>query len=399
MTQYESETRSESKNTWATVGLVALFTLPSTTGIIGRLAKGGHWFADFEAMACAGQRALAGRAMYDLNLSCPGMQATPYVYPPATAHLLAAMQRAIDFTATAAVYGALYWLAAGFLLATSLWGIRAKGSLSDRAPYLALISGSALSWGNVAVVVHGAVAAAALLVSANLWVLSLVIAASAMIKPVFLTYIVILLLARQPLWKRLAASGVSVMVGLAPTVWFVLTDPGTAEAWRSVLTHFLVDAHGVSFFGWVSLLGMDIRNSLVIPAYLVFAAAIMAAGLVICEAHDLDTLSRAWIGMTAATLLNPRLMSQDLLVLGPGIIALIAAAGGVRPGSELMLRRMTIGICGLTLVLTVAGGRLGQTLATLGLSANFLWIGTLHLTTVRQNAKNIFLRYGLISPG
>ncbi|OXE36817.1 MAG: hypothetical protein CGW95_05365 [Phenylobacterium zucineum] len=252
--------RPSFKAALVTSGWVFLFSLPATSGHIQRLIRGGHWFHDYEAMACAGQRALGGGLIYDLNLACTGMQATPYVYPPITAHVFAGLERAIGITATAGMYGALYWAAAAFMLSTTLLGVRTQGSLRDRAPYLALISGSALFSGNVATLVHGAVGAAALLLTTNIWAISLIIAMAAMIKPVFLTYLAILMFARQPLWKRAGAIILATTLGLAPTAWFLLTDPAGAEAWRVLLTHFLIESNGFSFSGgsasWVAIFAM-----------------------------------------------------------------------------------------------------------------------------------------------
>ncbi|OXE36816.1 MAG: hypothetical protein CGW95_05360, partial [Phenylobacterium zucineum] len=104
----------------------------------------------------------------------------------------------------------------------------------------------------------------------------------------------------------------------------------------------------------------------------------------ISEVQDLDGLGRAWLGIVAATLLHPRLMSQDLLMLGPGMIAVTAAGAAIAPGMGTLLRRLTMGICVLVLILTVAGGRLGQTAAVIGFSGLFLWIGALHIPRARQ---------------
>jgi hypothetical protein len=225
------------------------------------------------------------------------------------------------------------------------------------------------------VIAHGAIAAAALVLEAQPWALIVAIAVAATIKPVFLTYLAIPLLAPGRFWRRVFRCGVGVVLGLLPTVLFMVFGGASFFEWQALLHHFVLDTTpGVGFLGWLSFANLnDLGLGM---AWAAFAALLVGASLIIAEKGDVSRRGRIWLGLTVATLLNPRLMSEDLFLLGPGLVvaaeALGAAAG---PITTRGLNGFYGAVCCLTALLTLAGGRLGQQLAIAAFVIALLVIG------------------------
>jgi hypothetical protein len=361
--------------------IVSLFLIPGLVGSAQHFFGPQHyWFRNFEAVACAAQRWAQGMAMYGPEHSCPGMRPSTYVYPPAAARAMAAAIEAMGQTGATALYGGLFWAAAGFLLWAAAFASTAPGTMRDRAPFLAMYSGAALYWGNIAIPVHGAVAAVAVLLAGVPLALVAAIAISAMIKPVYLTYAVVLLYAAHPPVRRLGYAAAAALLGLAPTVWFMVTGGDAVRQWQSSMADFVLSRQpGNSFFGWVTTFGGSPGAAGTMILYVVFAGLLAGAGIVIAEAARLPARDRIWLGLTVANLLNPRLMPYDVLLLGPGMVVAVASLRDWSPRLARHLWHFLVGACVGVLLMTLLGGRIGQKIGFLAFAATLIVIAAAHL--------------------
>ena len=364
-----------------TAAFLSVFLVPALIGSVQHFVGTQHyWFRNYEAVACAAQRWAQGAAMYATNQACPGMRPSSYVYPPAAARAMAAVIEAMGQTGATALYGGLFWVAAGFLFWSAAFASTSPGTIRDRAPFLAMHSGAALFWGNIAILVHGAVAAVAVLLIDVPLALVVAIALSTMIKPVFLSYVVVLLYAVYAPIRRLAYVAIAAILGLAPTIWFMTTGGDAVRQWQSTMASFVLSRQpGNSFFGWVATLGGDPGTMGVMILYLLFAGLLIGAGLAIAETGRLRALERVWLGLTIANLLNPRLMPYDVLLLGPGMVVAVASVRDFSPRLARGLSGLLLGACLVVLVTTLLGGRLGQKLGFLSFAATLIGIGAVRL--------------------
>ena len=98
-----------------------LFPLPFALGLGAKLAHSKLWFGDYQAVACAGQKALAGQPLYDLNLACAGMHPSVYVYVPYVARLAALGQQIIGEPGLFLLYLGLFIATLSGLMFVPLW--------------------------------------------------------------------------------------------------------------------------------------------------------------------------------------------------------------------------------------------------------------------------------------
>ena len=367
--------RYASKGLW-------LFPLPLALGLAAKLAHSKLWFGDYQAVACAGQKALAGEPLYDLNLACAGMHPSVYVYVPSIAQLAAFCQQLIGEPGLFSLYLGLFVAALGVLmLAPFTRGV--PGTWRDKLPFTVLWSGSAVMWGNIAVILHGAVLLAALTFETLPWLFIAMVAVAAWVKPVFLAYLAVVLLADRPLLNRLIMASAGLLAGLLPTLLFSVTGGDLAQQWAAILSHFVYDTTpGYGYFGWLDLIGVNGNSTAVQIGFLVFAGLLGLAGLSLAEGLTLNGRERLWLGLSLAVLLIPRIMSQDIFLLGPGLVIV------ARRGAEWMSRRrrqdsvvahgpaVVLALCGLALL----GGLTGLAdyltpLALFGMSLYILWLG------------------------
>ena len=81
---------------WRRALFLLLCCAPLMMGIIGRFLKHRHWFSDYDAVACAGEKLAHGEDFYVLATSCShGMQPSGYVYPPYVAQMFEAGAEAV----------------------------------------------------------------------------------------------------------------------------------------------------------------------------------------------------------------------------------------------------------------------------------------------------------------
>ena len=363
---------------------VWLFVLPPALGVAAKLMRSKLWFTDYEAVACAGQKALTGQPIYDLNLACPGMHAASFVYLPGVAQAAGALQSLFSLSGFFLLYLGLYLIATAALVLAPL-RLAPVSDARAQIPFLSFLSGSAFMGGNIAVLLHGGVLLAALawLESAP-WLLIAVIVLAAWVKPVFLTYLALVLLTDLPWRKRLGMMVCGVAAGLAPCLIFTLNGGDLAQQWMSLLSHFVYDeTPGRAWFGWLQLAGFEPASLAAKIGYILYAGALTGAGLALARMLELTRRERLWLGFSLAVLLIPRLMSEDVFLLGPGllIVASRATAAGVTPRGDAVI----LALCCLCL-----GGGLSEMadvttpLALLGFALYLLWAaGVLGLRYLR----------------
>ncbi|MFP1133271.1 hypothetical protein [Asticcacaulis sp. W401b] len=310
------------------IGLIVfVFFLPLLSGVLGKIAKSHAWFGDYRAVACGAQKVIDGGALYDLNLKCAAMEGTTavYVYLPVVAEAFAGVIRLIGPDGLIWLYGALYVLSLAVLLGVIYvprpkTGAGPEPALLDKIPFAAFLTGSAVVWGNIAVLCHAAVLGSALVAKRYPWLFAAVVALCGVIKPVFLTYLLVLLFIDLPLWKRLGWAALAAIAGLLPTVLFATEGSTLSQSWRATLSGFVyTTTPGESFYGWLGLVGLRGDSIAANLGWLVFAGLMALSGLAIAEGLKLDTRARIWLGLSLGVLTIPRLMSQDVFLIGVGL--------------------------------------------------------------------------------
>jgi hypothetical protein len=369
------------------MGLPLLFVLPFVFGLLAKIHRSKPWFGDYQAVSCAGLKDLAHQPFYDLNMACPGMHASVFVYIPVVAHVTAWFEGLLSEPGFFVLYAALFVASLAALIVVPLkW---APGTLRQKLPFAVFIGSAAVTWGNVAVLLHGAILGAALLLETTPWVFIAAVAIAAAVKPIFLTYLAVILLARMSWVKRLTLTAVGVAAGLAPTIVFTLTDPGTAYQWAHLLSHFVYDVTpGSGFYGWLAFFGARANTPAAQVAYLIYAGALMLSAFAAVYRLKLDDRERLWLGLCIAGLLIPRIMSQDVFLLAPGLVVVaqrgVALAGATPVGLFGKARHFLLsqgphivfGLCALALIFGPIGhSHYSNPLALLGLSLYLIGLG------------------------
>jgi hypothetical protein len=331
---------------WRRVLFVVICLAPLVTGVVNRLAEGSRWLQDFDAVACAGVRLNDGLPIYETEPTCAGMEPTGFVYLPWVARAFGAGVDALGYEGVRALYVAIYAGSFALLAWAAFFSRRAPGSVWDRLPVLGLVTGSTVYWGNVAPILHALVVGAALIAPRFPLVFALALAAAAAVKPVFLTYGIVLLVLPIPVWKRLALGALAAGLGLAPTIGFMLTGGDLAEAWRANLDYFVYRTQpGDGFLGWLDIVGLDASGAAPMAAWVVFAAGLTLAAVVLAERGGLLAEQRVWLGLGAGALANPRLVQLDVFMLAAlvGALVVLARTGGLSERARRWGVRVTIG--------------------------------------------------------
>jgi len=360
--------------------LGALFFLPLILGLLAKLWRSPYWFGDYQAVACAGLKVLENAPIYTLNLHCEGMRASSYVYIPIVAQAAAFFERLMTEPGLFCFYLAAYLSAAAALVYVPFLARATPGDWRGKVPFAVFLSGSAFMWGNIAVILHWLVLLGALAMEVTPWLFVAGVVAAAWVKPTFLTYLAVILIADLPLMRRLGLTAAGVILGLLPTVMFALTGGDLADQWYALLSHFVYDVTpGAGFFGWSELIGFDSNGRLVKSGYLIYAALLTLSGLALAKGLKLNARERLWLGLSLAVLLIPRIMSQDLFLLGPGLMVVAQKSAQLRGraghllqhGEGILLALCTVALAGALTEL----GDYSEPVALLGLSLYLLWAG------------------------
>jgi hypothetical protein len=352
--------------------IILLFCVPILSGIWGKFARSNAGFGDYKAVACAASRAGDGLGLYDKDFACTDMdRPSLYVYLPVVAKTASYLWHALGPQGFFAAYVTLYVMSIALMASVMFVWPQSKwphppGQIMHRLPFIAFILGSALVWGNIAIIGHGLVLAMAIAVCLKPRLLTylgfvLIVALCAVVKPVFLTYLAVVLLSNLPLSQRVGLFILGAALGLAPTLSFAYGDSLEAQQWRVLLTYFVyTDAPGNGFYGWLSWFGLKGNNLLATGLYLIYAAALMMGAFIACEGLRLTSQVRVWLGLTIGVLLIPRLMSQDYFLLAGGLVALTLATAERKAASGLdsWLQKHGLAILFYTCLMVLLGNSL-----------------------------------------
>jgi len=360
--------------------LPVLFFLPLIVGIIAKLYRSKYIFSEYQSVACAGLKALQGAPIYALDLQCPGMRAASFVYLPGVAQVAAFFERILTEPGFLVLYLVFYLAAAAALIYFPLFARKTPGNWRDKLPFAVFLSSSAVMLGNIAVILHGLVLVGALAIEISPWLFIAAVAVAAWVKPTFLTYLMVVLLLDIPLMRRVGLMAVGILIGLLPLGHFILTAGALTLQWYALLSHYVYEVTpGVGFFGWTSLIGLDPAHIGVKLAYLVFAGLISLSGLALVKGLQLNRSERIWLGLSLAALLIPRIMSEDICLIGPGLLILADKSTSLAGQGQGVLRNgrgIVLALC----VFALAGALTGladysEPVALLGLCLYVLWLG------------------------
>ena len=381
----------ESRSSWpAAMGWLAsgqvrfACLLPLLFGVVAKLRHPDGLFSEYRTVACAGLHANAGEAFYSRTLTCGGEQVPSFVYLPDIARMAGGIIGVIGEPGLLLVYLCLTILSVAALVSVPLFAPVVPGRWQDRLPFASLVAGGAVLVGNIAVILHGAILVAALVFETAPWVLIACVVMAGWVKPVFLTALVIPLIFDMPWRKKAVMIGAGAALGLLPTMMFAATGGALARQWLDLLSYFVCDVTpGKGLLGWLQWIGVNGRSPLAHVLWFAFAAALTSCGLLLPRLLRLTSVERIWLGLAIATLLIPRIMAEDVFLVGPGLLAVARAAKRLLPVSarfEAGGLRNGVGILHGLCVLALAGG-LTDTgdvcvpLALMGFSLYLLFVG------------------------
>lgn len=364
--------------------------LPLMFGVQAKLRHPDGLFSEYRTVACAGQHAAAGDPFYSRALSCGGDQVPSFVYLPEIAKITGGIIGLIGEPGFRLIYLALTIASVAALIAVPVFSPAVPGAWKDRLPFASIVAGGAILIGNVAVILHGAILAAAMLFEVTPWIFVAAVVFAAWVKPIFLTALAVILVSDMPWRGKLAMTATGAVAGLVPTLLFALSGGALAQQWFDLLSHFVFDVTpGKGLLGWLQWVGVNGRSPAANLIWLVYAAALLACGLALPRALQLNPSERVWLGLTIAALTIPRLMAEDVFLIGPGLLCVARAAGRLIPSAAAyeahVLRRgsgVLHGLCGLALTGGLVGaGDVAVPLAILGFSLYLLFVGQI---AVRQ---------------
>ncbi len=306
--------------------IIFFFALPLLSGVLGRVVRGRPVYnaIEFETLLCAGQRHAEGLSRYPPaeQFVCDGLATTaPYVYIPWLGDSLHGLRGQIGLETLHLIYAIIYFgaLALGFWL---VFGSRLpSASRLERAPFLGLQTGSMIVWGNIAGVAYGTLAAAALGAARFPALFLAVVVILGSIKQVWLLALAVFLFLDWPRFRRWIWFVGGAILGLLPTAHFLLTGGEEARAWVDVLSYFaFVDRPGQGFLGWMGMAGLPTSGVITWSIWAGYAAAMMIAGIGLAEERGPAQAERVWLALAVASLLNPRLVAYEFLLLAPGVV-------------------------------------------------------------------------------
>lgn len=318
---------------WRRVAFTLFFLLPIVGNLIARLRKHGWWLNDFDALICGADHVRRGLSPYDLHPACAGTWPAVYVYAPQVAQVFAPMSawglgvaRLVWWIPSLIAMGYLLWYAVLTPVKDAPWRLRLMT--------LAAIVGSVYACGNIGLILHALITATAVLWLADAqrpkrWPFVLMVVLAALIKPVMLTYLVVLLFERRPLPHRLGGAVLTSALGLCAIAAEMLTAGTFGDDWRRTLNIIVMTQQpGVSYFGWLNWLGLPPGDHLTLVLVALLMLTTLLAGWILAESRK-DAMSRVAIGLGMAQLLNPRLMDYDMMALAPLMAIVVMASQGL----------------------------------------------------------------------
>ncbi len=323
LTFIERHTRTPARK--AVFALLCL--LPIWGNALSRLVKHGWWLNDFDALVCGSAALGRGLSPYSLHPVCAGLRPAPYVYAPQIGQVLAPVVDVFGLSGSRTAYLVvllpmmllLLWYALIKPLPQAPWPLRLMT--------LAAMAGSTMACGNIGLVLHGVVILAALNIKTSRWPFIAAVVVSALIKPVMLTYLVVLLYEDRPLQARLRTGLIAATLGVSGFVALMVTAGRFGPAWHQALNAVVIQEQpGIGYFSYTSLLGLSTTSPVTLIGLVVFAVVIALSGLILAEWGKVTSGERVVIGLGIAQLLNPRLMDYDMLALAPFMATVVMLA-------------------------------------------------------------------------
>ena len=310
-----------------------VFLFPILGNVISRLTrKHGWWLNDYDALICGAHSVGLGQSPYSLTPVCDGIRPAPFVYAPQVGEVFAPLVNGLGFAGARWIFLIALLPALAVLVWFGLYKALPKAPFWLRLMTFAAINGSVLACGNIGLVLHALVIAAALNIPRARWPFVAAVILGALVKPVFLTYLIVLLLEKRPLGLRLRDFGLSAALGLGAVAWLMLDAGPFGAAWHATLNAIVIQQQpGIGLFSYTSLLGFPAASPVAQGLYVPFAALIAISGLVLAEWGEFDAGERVVLGMGVAQLLNPRLMDYDLFVLTPAVVMIVMQAKAFGP--------------------------------------------------------------------
>jgi len=248
----------------------------------------------------------------------------------------------------------------------------------------AVVAGGAILVGNVAVILHGVILAAAMLFELTPWIVVAAIVFAAWVKPIFLAALAVILVSDIAWPRKIVMTVIGVVTGLLPTLLFAAGGGELAQQWFDLLSHFVFDVTpGKGLLGWLQWIGINGRSPAAHIIWFIYASALLACGLVMPRVLRLRPSERVWLGLAIATLVIPRIMAEDVFLIGPGLMAVGNAARRLLPSAtavEAPALKHGPGILHAFCLVALAGGLTGAgdvavPLAMLGFSLYLLFVG------------------------
>jgi hypothetical protein len=292
-------------------------------GLVVCLMVGWWWFNDLDALLCGAWRSAHHMSPYAEAKTCPGGQPADYMYLPQLAWMLSPIAKGPNISGLRWVFGlADLVIVAGLIYVLFLRAM--EGAPRNlRAPILALTSGTAIASANIAFGCHAVVLAAVLLLRRRrAWPLILAIVAVSVIKPIFLTYLLIFAYEPERLAVRASRIAMGVALAVVAAALVVATGGQQLEDWRAGLTEVALGQQlGFGLLSWTAEFDLKATDRVTQLIYVAFAGLVCLAGLAIVEIRKLSPRARTLLALGIAQILNPRLMVYDFVMLAPLAVA------------------------------------------------------------------------------
>jgi hypothetical protein len=333
--------RTTTRNRWV-FGVFLLFALESTlSAITGRFGKGGWWFGDFDAVVCGAWRLADGQSPYIREAPCQGLEAAAFVYAPQVGQAFVPLVEFLGvwglhwsfvplFVASVAT---LFWYTVLrpmpdvplHLRLMALMAIRGS-PMHLRLMALMAIRGSPITTGNLGAVFQAAIVGASPIIRRARWLYIAVVILAALVKPFFLTALIVLLFEDRPWRRRLMTFTAAFLLGVAAFLALIATAPPLADEWQAFLSQIVLDEQpGRGLFLAFSSLGLPKDKPLAYAIYVLFAGATVTAGLIVSEGNRLTDENRVTLGLGISQMINPRLFEYnfDFYLLYPAVALLV----------------------------------------------------------------------------
>jgi hypothetical protein len=350
--------RRYTARTWMAGLFGFVFLFPILGNVISRLTrKRGWWLNDYDALICGAHSVGLGQSPYSLTPLCDGIRPAPFVYAPQVGAVFAPLVNGLGFAGARWVFLIPLVPALCVLLWFALVKAMPKAPFWLRLMTCAAINGSVLACGNIGLVLHAVVIAAALNLKRTRIPFVAAVILGAMVKPVFLTYLIVLLMQDRPVVLRLRDFAISVGLGLGAVAWLMLDAGPFGGAWHAILNVIVIQQQpGIGLFSYTSLIGLPAASPATQALYVPFAAVIAVSGLVLAEWGEFDASERVVLGLGVAQLLNPRLMDYDLFVLTPAVVMIVMQAKAFGPRTFAWVSWIFAGVLVFAVVINAAGG-------------------------------------------